>query len=124
VERPGRWILRGVAIADQSAFSNADAYITQMKGGDGARAFLKIMRGFDLTQTKQDHFHRGLSGRPYPAQVVWGDLDVMQNSVRRDAVMDALGLTSHVSLPAKHFTPEDQAPAIAAAVATLAHANA
>lgn len=121
-----RWILRWVAIADQSAFSNADAdaVITLMKGSDGARAFLKIMRGFELNQAKQDYYYRGLAARPYPAQVVWADLDTMLGAARRDAVMDALGVTSATSLPAKHWLQEDQAPAIASAVATLARAKA
>jgi haloalkane dehalogenase len=121
-----RWMLRHVTIADNSVFSNAeaDAYITLMRGGDGGRAFLKIMRRFELTQSKQDYYYRGLADRPYPAQVVWGDLDTALGAVRREAVMDALGVKSYTSLPGKHFLQEDQAPAIASAVATLARAEA
>lgn len=121
-----RWLLRYVTIADNTALSNAeaDAYITLMKGGDNGRAFLKIMRGFELTQAKQDYYYRGLAQRSYPAQVVWGERDTALGAVRRDAVMQALGVTSSTLLPAKHFLQEDQAPAIAAAVTTLANAKA
>jgi pimeloyl-ACP methyl ester carboxylesterase len=50
------WIFRHVGIADDSAISDAevDAYVALMKRGDHGNAFLKIMRGFELTRAKQD----------------------------------------------------------------------
>ena len=92
-----------------------------MKRGDGGSAFLKIMRGFELTQAKQHFFYQGLRSRPYPAQVVWGLRDRMLGDDRRRAVQDALVIDSAVLLPGRHFLQEDQAPAIATAVAHLVH---
>jgi pimeloyl-ACP methyl ester carboxylesterase len=117
------WIFRHVGIADDSAISDAevDAYVALMKRGDGGNAFLKIMRGFELTRAKQDFFYAGLRARPYPAQVVWGQRDRMLADDRRRAVQDALALGTAVLLPARHFLQEDQAPAIATAVADLVH---
>jgi haloalkane dehalogenase len=119
------WIFRHVGIADHTAVSNAevDAYVALMKRGDGGTAFLKIMRGFELTQAKQNFFYEGLHARPYPAQVVWGQRDRMLGHDRRRAVQDALTVDTSVLLPARHFLQEDQAPAVATAVANLVHKN-
>jgi pimeloyl-ACP methyl ester carboxylesterase len=119
------WIFRHVGIADNAAISNAEvnAYVALMKHGDHGNAFLKIMRGFELTQAKQNFFYEGLRSRPYPAQVVWGQFDRMLADDRRHAVQDALALDTAVLLPARHFLQEDQSPAIATAVDSLVHQN-
>lgn len=115
------WIFRHVGITDNAAISDAevDAYLALMKRGDGGRAFLRIMRGFELTQAKQAFFYEGLGSRPYPAQVVWGRNDPMLGDERRRAVQHALGIETPILLPARHFLQEDQAPAVAEAVAEL-----
>jgi pimeloyl-ACP methyl ester carboxylesterase len=116
------WIFRHIGITDNTAISDAEvnAYIALVKRGDGGRAFLRIMRGFELTQAKQDFFYEGLRSRPYPAQVVWGRSDRMLGDERRRAVQRALGIDTPLLLPARHFLQEDQAPAVAEAVAELA----
>jgi haloalkane dehalogenase len=81
------------------------------------------MRGFELTQAKQNFFYAGLRSRPYPAQVVWGQFDRMLTDDRRHAVQDALALDTAVLLPARHFLQEDKAPAIATAIEGLVHQN-
>jgi haloalkane dehalogenase len=123
------WIFRHVGITDNTAISDAevdaysdaevDAYLALMKRGDGGRAFLRIMRGFELTQAKQAFFYEGLGSRPYPAQVVWGRNDPMLGDERRRAVQHPLGIECPILLPARHFLQEDQAPAVAEAVAEL-----
>jgi haloalkane dehalogenase len=118
-----RWIFRHVGLADQSATTNAeiDAYFSLMRRGDGGRAFLRIMRGFELSSAKQDFFYAGLGARPYPAQVVWGQHDHMLGDERRRAAQNALGVESSLLLPGRHFLQEDQAPEIAEAVTELAN---
>jgi haloalkane dehalogenase len=119
------WIFRHVGISDNTAISDpeVDAYVALMKRGDGGRAFLRIMRGFELTQAKQALFYEGLGSRPYPAQVVWGRNDRMLGDERRRAVQHALGIETPILLPARHFLQEDQAPAVAEAVARLTREN-
>jgi haloalkane dehalogenase len=75
-----------------------DAYIALLKREDGGRAFLRIMRGFELTEAKQDFFYKLLQG------------------ARRTAVPGPGGMGSTL-LPARHFLQEDRAPSVAAAVA-------
>ena len=48
------------------------AHHALLRRGDGGRAFLRIMRGFELTEAKERFFFEGLGERGYPAQVVWG----------------------------------------------------
>jgi haloalkane dehalogenase len=116
-----RWLFRHVGLADHAAMGNAelDAYVALLKREDGGRAFLRIMRGFELTPAKQTFFYEGLASRPYPTQVVWGQKDPALGDERRRAVQNALGVETPTLLPGRHFLQEDQAPAIAAAVAEL-----
>ena len=76
---PFRAVYSMVGVSDRSAVSAAeiDAHQALLKRGDGGRAFLRIMRGFELTPEKERFFFEGLSDRPYPAQVVWGRDDRM-----------------------------------------------
>jgi haloalkane dehalogenase len=109
-------------VADRSAVPRAELYAHHalLLGEDGGRAFLKIMRGFELTEAKERFFFEGLGKRPYPAQVVWGERDRMLGERRRQAVQQALAVEQPTLLPAKHFLQEDQAAAVAEAVAALA----
>jgi haloalkane dehalogenase len=109
-------------VADRSAVPRSEvlAHHALLKREDGGRAFLEIMRGFELGEAKERFFLEGLAGRPYPAQVVWGERDRMLGETRRQAVQRALGVERATLLPGKHFLQEDQPAAIAAAVASLA----
>lgn len=119
-----RQIYRLVGLGDRSAVPAAeiDAHHALLMREDRGRAFLKIMRGFELTKAKERFFFEGLADRPYPAQVVWGERDRMLGERRRREVQRALGVEHATLLPAKHFLQEDQAPVVAAAVASLASA--
>lgn len=119
-----RQIYRLVGLGDRSAVPAAeiDAHHALLMREDRGRAFLKIMRGFELTEAKERFFFEGLADRPYPAQVVWGERDRMLGEQRRREVQRALGVEHATLLPAKHFLQEDQAPAVAAAIASLASA--
>jgi haloalkane dehalogenase len=98
------------------------AYYDLLKRDDGGRAFLRIMRGFELTEAKQRMLWEGLApeSRGFPAQVVWGLEDPALGEDRRLAVQRVLGVDDPILLPAKHFLQEDQAPALARAIAALA----
>jgi pimeloyl-ACP methyl ester carboxylesterase len=100
--------------------AEVSAHSALLKRGDGGRAFLKIMRGFELNEGKERFYLEGLARRNYPAQVVWGRDDRMLGERRRAAVMDALGVDTAVLLPARHFLQEDQPAAVADAIASLA----
>lgn len=109
-------------IGDRSAVSRAEigAYYDLLKRGDRGKAFLKIMRGFELTQAKQDFLWQGLAERPYPAAVVWGQDDPALGMKFCRIACDVLDVEQPTLVPAKHFLQEDQAPAIAEAVAAVA----
>jgi haloalkane dehalogenase len=119
---PFRRIHYQVGIEDRAAVPRAevDAHLALLKREDGGRAFLKIMRGFELTEAKERFFFEGLADRPYAAQVVWGEKDPILGERCRRGVQRALGVEQATLLPAKHFLQEDQAPAVAAAIASLA----
>ena len=108
-------------IGDRSAVPRPEvfAYLELLRRGDGGRAFLRIMRGFELTREKEDFLREGLAARAYPAQVVWGADDPALGLEHMRGVAEMLSATP-LELAAKHFLPEDRAPDIAGAVMHLA----
>lgn len=121
VPAPFAAIYRLVGIEDGAAVSRTEIYAHNalLRREDGGRAFLRIMRGFELTEAKERFFFEGLSERPYPAQVVWGERDRMLGHERRVAVQRALAVEEPKLLPAKHFLQEDRAEEVGAAIASL-----
>lgn len=109
-------------VEDRGAVPRAEvlAHFELLRRGDNGRAFLEVMRGFELTEAKERFFFEGLAERPYPAQVVWGRDDPALGVERRREVKRALRVEDETLLPAKHFLQEDQAPAVAEAIASLA----
>ncbi|MFL5865469.1 MAG: alpha/beta fold hydrolase [Thermoleophilaceae bacterium] len=98
-----------------------DAYVDLLKRGDGGKAFLKVMRGFERTAQKQRLYESALRDVSYPVQVVWGAKDpALRLEKEGEAARRIAGLDEIHELPAKHFLPEDQAPAIAGRVASIA----
>ncbi len=78
------------------------------------------MRGFERTAEKSALYASALRG-PYPVQVVWGEHDpALPMSDQGEKARRLAGLDEIHTVPGKHFTPEDQAPAIADRVAALA----
>jgi pimeloyl-ACP methyl ester carboxylesterase len=108
-------------LGDRSAMTTAEIYAYQalLKRADGGRAFLKIMRGFELTEAKRDLLWRGLGERSYPARIVWGERDPALGLEQLRIAQQVLGVDDPVLVPAKHFLQEDQAPAIAYSIADL-----
>lgn len=112
--------LQGVADRARVPRHEVEAHYELLKHGDRGRAFLRIMRGFELTAEKQRFLWEGLAARPYPARIVWGRLDPALGIERLRAAQHALGLDDAVLLEAKHFLQEDQPQAVAHAIADLA----
>ena len=110
------------AIADRSAVPKDElsAYYDLLVREDDGRAFLKIMRGFELTEEKERLFREGAADRPWPVQVVWGERDPALTIKQRHFAQRIFAVEKPVLLPAKHFPQEDRAPAVARAIAELA----
>ena len=116
-----RWLFYLQGIADRAATPahDVDAHIALLHRDGGGRSFRRIVRGFERTAEKERLYLDGLRGAGWPATIVWGERDPALGSDRRHAVERALGLEAKL-LPAKHFLQEDQAPAVADAIAALA----
>jgi haloalkane dehalogenase len=114
-------LFRLQGLGDRSAMTTAEIYAYQalLKRADGGRAFLRIMRGFELTEAKRDLLWRGLGERSYPARIVWGERDPALGLEQLRIAQQVLGVDDPVLVPAKHFLQEDQAPAIAYSIADL-----
>ncbi len=100
--------------------SEIDAHVALLKHGDGGRAFLRIMRSFETTPEKEARYISTVRNVPYPVQLLWGAQDpALRLDVYGRIAADITGAPLH-TVPGKHFLQEDQAPAIADAVARIA----
>jgi haloalkane dehalogenase len=110
-------IMRLVGVSRRVPTAELACWLPLLFGDDGGRAFLKIMRGFELTAAKQQRYLDAVRDRPYPVQIVWGAHDAML-PWRRYGVQAqrAAGVLEPIKLPAKHFLQEDHPEEIAEAV--------
>ena len=117
-----RMLMRRTGVLDQQAVADdeLDAHLALLRRGDGGRAFLRIMRSFELNRAAQERYVAALRG-PYPVRIVWGDRDpFLRLGEHGEQARRAAGLPRMHTVPARHFVPEDQAPAIAEHVAAAA----
>jgi pimeloyl-ACP methyl ester carboxylesterase len=117
-----RWLYYRQGIADRSVVPSheVDAQLALARREDGGRALLRIVRGFELSDDKERFYRDGLSALRCPRQVVWGERDPALGESRRLAAQEMLGVDEALLLPAKHFLQEEQAPAVARAIARIA----
>jgi pimeloyl-ACP methyl ester carboxylesterase len=116
-----RWLFYLQGIGDRSATPahEVDAHIALLHRGRGGRSFRKIVRGFELTADKESFYTEGLREVGWPSTILWGDRDPALGEDRRRAIERALGVEARV-ISAKHFLQEDQATAVAEAIAGVA----
>lgn len=110
-------------IHDRSVITTAelDAWLALLKRNDDGQAFLRIMRGFEGTASKQTRYRSAVQDVPYPVQIVWGEHDPALTLGRFGRTAQALiGADTIHTVPGKHFLQEDNAPAIADHVARIA----
>jgi pimeloyl-ACP methyl ester carboxylesterase len=110
-------IMRLVAVSRRVPAAEIACWVPLLFGDDGGRAYLKIMRSFELTAAKERLYLDVVRNAPYPVQVVWGANDTML-PWRRYGVQAqrAAGVQDPIKLPAKHFLQEDYPQEIAEAV--------
>ncbi|MGA9371899.1 MAG: alpha/beta fold hydrolase [Solirubrobacterales bacterium] len=116
-----RWLFYLQGIADRSSTPphEVDAHIALLHRDGGGRSFRQIVRGFELTEERERFYVDGLRAAGWPASIVWGERDPALGTERRQVFEETLGIEAKM-LPAKHFPQEDQAPAVAGAIAGLA----
>jgi pimeloyl-ACP methyl ester carboxylesterase len=113
-------LLRAVGMHGGPTNAELRAYGALLLRGDGGRAFLKIMRGFERTQEFEDGIVAALRGRGFPAQVIWGAQDPALKMDRyAPGICRVLGLENWHQARGKHFLQEDSPTEIADRVAAL-----
>ncbi len=119
-----RWLFYANGIANRAATpaEEVDAHIELIRLGDGGRGLQRIIRGFEPTAEKQRLYLDGIREAGWPARILWGERDPALGADDRRPIEQALGIDATI-LPAKHFLQEDQAPAVADAIAGLARST-
>ena len=114
-------LFRHQGLGNPAVVSKAEIYAHRelLTRADRGRAFLRIMRGFELSDEKSRLLAEGLATRRYPARIVWGERDPALGIDQLRIAQRVLGVEDPLLLPAKHFLQEDQAAAVADAVADV-----
>lgn len=118
-----RTLMRLQGIGDMSRVrpKELDAYVDLLKRGDGGRAFLQIMRGFERTRAKRDLYSSVVASDRYPVHVLWGaDDPALKAGLHGEIARRVAGAARLDAVAAKHFLQEDQPAAVADRVAKLA----
>jgi len=112
-------LFRAQGVADRRAVSTAEIYAHRelLVRGDRGRAFLRIMRGFELTEEKRKLLWDGLAERSYPARIIWGELDPALGLDQLEIAKQVVGVSDPELLKAKHFLQEDKARELAYSIA-------
>ena len=117
-----RLLMRLQGVRDRDAVSNSelDAYLELMKGEDGGRSFLQVMRSTERTPEKETLYRATVRDERYPVQIVWAaDDPALKAGVYGERARAAAGL-SHIELiPGKHFPHEDEPSAMADHIARM-----
>ena len=115
-------IFYSLGVANRAAVPRHEIYahVNLLRLHDRGTAFLKIMRGFELTAEKQRFYLEGLAGRTWPARIVWGERDRALDLAQMAECQRLLGLDDAILLPGKHFLQEDLASEVGQAIADLA----
>ncbi len=116
-----RWLfyLQGIGDRASTPAHEVDAHIALLHRDGGGSSFRKIVRGFELTEERERFYMDGLREAGWPAAILWADRDPALGEDRRRVFEDVLGIEAKV-ISAKHFLQEDQAPAVADAIAGVA----
>lgn len=114
------WALLNRMVGGEASYEEWVAHLDLLKRDDGGRAFLRIMRGFELTEEKQRFLWEGMANRRWPARIVWGERDPALGLDQLRVVQRVLRIDDPILLPAKHFLQEDQATAVAHSIVDLA----
>ncbi len=118
-----RMLMRQNGIAEPSATSDdeLEVYVRLLHRGDGGRAFLRIMKSFELTAEKTQLYEGVLTSSRYPVQIIWGDRDPALSLEDQGAIARRIAPSAPFHrLPGKHFLQEDQAAPLAELIAAQA----
>jgi haloalkane dehalogenase len=118
-----RVLMHRLGIGDPHAVTGPelDSYLELLRRDDGGRACLRILRSFERTAVKRRLYEQVLRTDDYPVQVIWGrDDPVLPLSVHGERARRMVDPERFFTVAARHFLQEDQAPAIAQQVASIA----
>lgn len=116
---PVAWMLMqqvGIQRRGSFTFGDAAATIDLLRHGDGGKAFLAIMRGFEQSAAVRGKLEQALRHRPYPATVLWGRNDPALGAARAAHLAEVLRTGDPTFVDAKHFLQEDEPLAVADAI--------
>jgi pimeloyl-ACP methyl ester carboxylesterase len=114
----------GVVNADAIPKEEIHVYVDLLKREDGGKAFLKIMRNFDHSETFRDLCLTAVQNVPYPVQAIWGDQDpALDYEHFGREIQEAASLKEVHKVSSKHFLQEEGWIEIAAKIAAMAQPN-
>lgn len=122
-----RTVMKKTGLSSNTPTTDAEiaAHQSLLIGYDDARAFLRIMRGFETTPAKANLYSTAVSEARFPVQVLWGVGDPFLTVAKHGRIAARLaGLNGPALIPGKHFFPEDSASLIADRIAGIVEKSA
>lgn len=111
----------GVVSASRISPAEINAYIDLLKRADNGKAFLKIMRNFESSETFRNLCYKAVRNTSYPIQAVWGANDpALQLETHGKEIKEAAGLEEIHQLRSRHFLQEEAWLSIADKIVELA----
>ncbi len=97
-----------------------NTYVDLLKRDDGGKAFLKIMRGFEMTEDKGKTYESTIRNLDCPKRVIWGANDpALAMNPYAEKAQAIMGVDHIVVLEARHFLQEEKPDAIAQSIYQL-----
>jgi pimeloyl-ACP methyl ester carboxylesterase len=119
-----RALMRRTGLLDEVPAAEIDVYAHLLRRSDGGRAFLKIMRGFELTADKRALYEGVVTDRRRPVQIVWGKDDPALRASRHGAIARELVPDApYEAIAGKHYFHDDLAAAVGERIASFVMAR-
>ncbi|WP_029036858.1 alpha/beta fold hydrolase [Salinimicrobium xinjiangense] len=116
-------MFRQMGVVNSSRISPAEmnAYVDLLKREDNGKAFLKIMRSFESSESFRNLCYKAVQNTSYPVQAIWGANDpALQLDTYGKEIEKAAGLQEIHQLRSRHFLQEEAWLAIADKIIELA----
>lgn len=98
----------GVLNADRISNEEIAAYVDLLKRKDEGKAFLKIMRNYDNSESFREEIVPAIKDTPYPVQLIWGEKDPALKPGKYIPEFEKYGdIDRIIKLPSRHLLQEE-----------------
>lgn len=116
------WMFSKIGVLNTDRISNEEiaVYVDLLKRKDEGKAFLKIMRNYEKSESFRREIVPAIKDATYPVQLIWGENDPALKADRYIPEFQKYGnINKIIKLPARHLLQEEVYSEIAEEIALL-----